>query len=266
MSKTTAVKSEMVRVTPTRAKQMLNKNLRNRNLREATVAQYARDMAAGNWPFNGESIKFAEDGTLLDGQHRLAAIVRSNVPVLMLVITGLPQSAQETVDVGRKRTASDTLLLRGETKSPVLGAILRRAVLWDRGDRKFRDSTSIAELSDMLEKYPEIRRSAEIAARTHYAFRYLPTSSLGLSHHLITRVAPDEAPWFFQRISDGAELPVGHPVLTLRDRAMRDVDQGRRANDVRAVAYIARAWNAVRRGENLSRLVHPADVPIPDFQ
>lgn len=59
-----------VLVTPELAAEWLNHNTRNREKRPKRIAAYARDMAAGRWRRSGEAIKFAPDGTLLDGQNR----------------------------------------------------------------------------------------------------------------------------------------------------------------------------------------------------
>lgn len=62
-----------VPIDPATAERWLKANKRNRKLRRGPVLAYARDMAAGNWRLTGEAIKFAPDGTLLDGQHLLGA-------------------------------------------------------------------------------------------------------------------------------------------------------------------------------------------------
>lgn len=258
------ITTESVAVTPEMAKEWLKRNVSNRRLQEATVLLYAGDMKIDEWVDNGETIKFSGEGDLLDGQHRLHAVIRSGKTVEMLVVRGLARKAQETMDVGRKRNASDTLMLRGETNTVALAAILRRITLWDKGDRSFRGIASMAEMSAKLEKHPEIRRSAEIAVRTRKTFKDLPVSSLGVAHHLLFRVSPEQVPWFFQKIAVGTELGEGNPVYVLRERARSDKDAGNAVSDVRALALIIRAWNVYRKGETITRLQHAKDAPVPD--
>ena len=70
-------------ITPKIAEQYLAKNSNNYSrLYKATVDQYAYEMLNGEWIFNGEAIKFNKSGKLVDGQHRLSAIVKSDVPYL----------------------------------------------------------------------------------------------------------------------------------------------------------------------------------------
>src|SRR3990172_8052075 len=79
----------LIDVTPNPPREWLRTNTHNRKLRDRAVADYARDMTAGHWTLNGEAIKFATDGTVLDGQHRLRAVIDSDVTVQMLVVVGL---------------------------------------------------------------------------------------------------------------------------------------------------------------------------------
>src|SRR4051794_31155207 len=101
-------------VTPAVAADMLAANTKNRTLRRTLVDVYAADMAKGNWQFTGEAVKISTDGVLLDGQHRLEAIVQAGVTVPMLVVRGLPRATQDVMDSGAKRSAADALRLRDE--------------------------------------------------------------------------------------------------------------------------------------------------------
>jgi hypothetical protein len=259
-----SMQCQIVEVTPALAEKWLKQNNHNRNIRDRAVLAYARDMEAGRWAENGEAIKFAADGTLLDGQHRLTAIALAGVTIKMLVITGLANSTQETMDAGSRRSTADAFGLRGEANSSVLASVARRVWMWDQGDYRFTGAApTTAECASILEERPDLRRSAEIASRVRQTFKPLPQSIVGTAHHLFTRIAPNEAVWFFQRLGDGAELPVGHPILTLRTRTMSEAADRRSTPADRHMAYIIRAWNAVRENRSLSRIIQDADAPMP---
>lgn len=255
----------VVDVTPDLARLWLRNNTHNRKLRERAVADYARDMAASHWNLNGEAIKFATDGTVLDGQHRLRAVIDADVTVQMLIVVGLDPAAQETMDTGRKRTTGDVMGLRGEANANTLAAILRRVWAWQQGDYKFGGNYAATnrECAQLLAEHPELRRSAEIAVRTRNAFPHIPQSSLGTAHHLFSAANVDEAAWFFQRIADGAELSLGHPILALRARVTSERLDSLRMPEARHMAYLIRTWNAVREGRSLDRLVHPPNSQMP---
>ena len=95
----------------------------NRNLRESTVKSYEIDMRSGNWVATHQGIAFNDLGDLIDGQHRLTAIVRAGVTVRMLVTRGLPAETGSTktmdaVDVGAVRSVRDHLKLQHGFRNP----------------------------------------------------------------------------------------------------------------------------------------------------
>lgn len=77
---------EMV-ITPEIAKEMLERNTENfRKISWKRVDLYAADMKAGRWKSNAEAIAFGKNGKLQNGQHRLHAVIKANVPITMYVI------------------------------------------------------------------------------------------------------------------------------------------------------------------------------------
>ena len=47
------------------------------------------EMQDGKWRLNGKTICFDSTGRLLNGQHRLSAVVRSGVTLTTVVVRGL---------------------------------------------------------------------------------------------------------------------------------------------------------------------------------
>lgn len=85
--KTKMIKSEVKKICPKDALKMLEKNIDNRKLRPAVVREYAGYMKSGLWRENGETVLITDDGYLLNGQHRLNAIIASGACINMLVVT-----------------------------------------------------------------------------------------------------------------------------------------------------------------------------------
>lgn len=278
----------IVNVTPELAEKWLNQNTRNRNLRENAVNAYARDMEAGNWSENGESIKFAKGkvllldgqpplygGALLDGQHRLWAISESEVTLRLLVVTGLKPTSQVTMDDGRKRTLADALTLRGEHNAVALASVLRRALMWQEGQRRNTGAftPTNTECLQFLEKHPESRESADIS-KSLRAPTQLPSSVLGLTHWVFSRIDAGDADWFFKHLGTGAIADQFHPILTLRKKARDIADESARRGGGRVpedvlLAYVIKAWNAYRDGAQLKILrfkpggANPEKFPDP---
>jgi hypothetical protein len=118
--KTKPMKTPLIKweeITPKKAAAYLEKNATNRTLRGPTVAAYEADMKAGNWIPTHQGIAFNDRDELIDGQHRLTAVVRSGATVRMLVTRGLPaltgeNHTMDAVDRGAARSISDQLKLQ----------------------------------------------------------------------------------------------------------------------------------------------------------
>jgi hypothetical protein len=105
--------TQLLEITPDMAKMMLDTNTNNRNLSERAVTQLATAMENGSWELNHQGLAFYEGGMLADGQHRLAAIIRANKPITMMVTTGLPKNTAMTIDSGRRRSLIDGVKISG---------------------------------------------------------------------------------------------------------------------------------------------------------
>lgn len=247
----------VVSVTPEIAERWLGKNTRNRNVRQAIVAGYARDMAAGNWYLNGEPIIFADDGTLLDGQHRLHAVIRANVTVQVLVVRGVAADAMATIDTGGGRKFADVLAIDGLPNSSTLAALVRRAHMWDAGQRTNagRLKPTRLEMLDYLDRNPQIRHSADVA-KTLQSRSLLPASVIGLAHWLFSRTDADDATWFISRVVD-EDVPTDHPARVLHRRIVAMRLAGGRVNETEALALTIRAWNAHRANQRPQKFQMP---------
>lgn len=261
-------------ITPDKAQNYLGQNTHNRHLRQSAVNAYARDMAAGVWQWNGDGIKIATDGTLLDGQHRLAAIVQSGVSLFLPVTSGLPVAAQETMDTGIHRTFADALSLRGHANATALGSVCRTVLTWERGVRHFggggrnRRFTS-HELSGVLDRYPWIVDGMGTVNRLRRAG--LPASAGGLAYWLFTPIDAGDAAHFFERLISDEHHVSGDPITELRRVLMASTPGGgaRRGNLTMIIALTIKAWNRYRRGEQVKLLrfriggAQPEDFPEP---
>lgn len=94
---------------PDEARQLLTLNTRNRPILRSAVSVMVADMAKGNFVFNGDTIGISDEDVLINGQHRLEACVKSNKPLKVLLVTGLPHSVGTSIDQGRSRSVGDIL-------------------------------------------------------------------------------------------------------------------------------------------------------------
>ena len=101
--------AEIQVITPAKAKQWLAQhNTGNRRMRKWWAEALAAAMRRGEWIMTHQGIAFAKSGRLIDGQHRLEAIVKAQMAQLMLVCYDVPDEAFAVLDIGVKRSSADT--------------------------------------------------------------------------------------------------------------------------------------------------------------
>ena len=113
METTKEIYTKNVFVTPEYAKMLLEKNVSNRSLNKVTVDWYARQMKEGQWTVSGQSISISDKDTLLDGQHRLAAIIKANVSLWFVIAFNVPYNSFINYDNMRTRGTSDAFYIEG---------------------------------------------------------------------------------------------------------------------------------------------------------
>lgn len=246
---------ELKTFTPADAQRILAEyNKRNRNIKPATVALIARDLTDGRYLVNGETIKFATDGMLLDGQNRLAACVRANVPLTSWVVRGIDNDAFDTIDVGLPRTGGDILHVQNESHAPVLAAALTLVGAYEAG-RLPKGSISRNRLRPLLEAHPTIRESVTRIANNEISKQKLASKPiLAFMHYMLSKVDPVKATEFFDRLEDGASLAPGSPILVLRNRLIRNAADPKKLASTDVFALCLKAWDAFFNERSINKL------------
>lgn len=107
------MKIELKLITPQIALQYLEKNNNIRTPDLHRVTRLANSIKRGEWVTTHQGIAFNKLGQLVDGQHRLLAIVEANRSVEMWVATGVEEDAIAEMD---RNTPRNNATLLGVTK------------------------------------------------------------------------------------------------------------------------------------------------------
>lgn len=256
-----------MQITPAMAERWLARNHNNRRPRPSTIARYARDMAAGNWRLDASPIKFAADGTLLDGQHRLFAICQSGATVTTAVATGLDPATQSVMDTGKARTAADALGIAGEKNGSAIAAAARFGLQVENDDFSANVDWSHEEIAEYIEDNPDLRHSIDVvlplARRTD-----CPPAVVIYSHMILNRLDPFEAAQFWIDAADKIGLKAGDPVLAMTARFAEARRSREKLTRAEYLSVVYRAWNCRRAGKQLRvvRINSPkgGSVAIPE--
>lgn len=249
------VRVSYVEITPEHAATLLEKNTHNRNQRDRLINQYARDLDRKDWPFTGDAIRVATDGTLLDGQHRLEAICASEKSMPTLLVEGLDSSVQRYIDGGAKRTAADQLRLLNVPNSSIVSSVSRLYLRWGAWRENQGDVyVSNAEIVDYtLSDLDHINQAAMVG---HAIQRHIPGVSqqaLGTAYYRALKVTGDvfKVAHFFHKVDTGEELKLGDPIYALRNSLIR-----RDYPSIVQLWMTVRAWNATLKDEPLGKNIY----------
>lgn len=262
------ITSEVMTITPEIANEMLKKNTSNRNINRHHLLALSTAMERGDWHLNGQTVSFDTNGDLQDGQHRLAAVIKSGVPTQMLVVRGVDPEARATVDVGRKRTVADELMIRGEGNSKSLASIM---VMVKRIDRMPGTGANViltsVEAIDMLDERPQLRLAA---AEAEIIRRQLPipASVAGYCWDRFETISSETNAAFWEVFENGRFTGKADPRFALertlnRLAADKTFSTGTFGNKIYLAALITRAWNAFREERPLQVVKHAKGRPFP---
>lgn len=149
--------SRIVTIDPASAEVLLEeRNEGNRPPKPNKVQQFAADISNKRWGVTGDTLKFAPDGRLLDGQNRLAACVRANKPFTTHVVFNIDPSLFGRMDIGKPRNPADVLHIAGYKYASTLAAAVRWVYLLDTNPYNRETLRPEFVLDLVRDKYPDI--------------------------------------------------------------------------------------------------------------
>lgn len=267
-------------ITPEYAKWILdNCNTHNRRItsdqKRDERNQIFLDMKNGRFAFNGESITFSPEGTLLDGQHRLNACVRAGKPFDTVVVRGVRMASQMTMDKGAKRTVANNLQIMGCSNANILGGAGKLICMWATNGWDVPRNSVKSGFTDQdvqefcLSHEDELQQAISTSgSSSHSGKRVLSASRATALAFVFSRISAEDAAYFFDDFN--SPVPERQPIALLKDKLYKDAVGGRRSDARTVIAYVVKAWNAFMEGERLLVLrfaqggARPEKFPVPD--
>jgi hypothetical protein len=250
-------------VTPEQAQEWLQGNVDNRKLRETRVLGHARTLERGEWDLTGDSLVFDAEGVLINGQHRLTAVVVTQIPARFVILRGVPSRAQEVMDQGLSRNLADQLHRRGVPYTTIVAGSLhwlyRMDYIEKTGGVHYADPSfrpTLRQLLSLFGKNKSLVEEAPSINRLIYYCKVRPGPTLAIRHRL-NKIDTSDAEVFFERWTEGTNLAKSDPIFKLREFCINDArlrtTRGR-APDYRYVAYALKAWNYFREDAPMRQL------------
>lgn len=269
--------SKVVDITPEIAADILQtRNNKNRPINHPTVDYYAHQMKKGAWMLNGEGVQFSKEGELLNGQHRLLAVVKADMTIRMFLIFNIDKEAFATYDLQRTRTAADLFNMEGIKNANNLAAVTNRyiALTKQEGDAKTSQKKKMYTKHEQLMEYLNNRdlfdEVYEVVEKCYFKMALLTTTEYGAyMTFLIKDLKHDKEKVFsFFRQLVVLEQPEKHKSIgLLRDILFKDKAKPQKMTQTYRYAYVVKAWRAYIQNSDISFLAYDPlkEKSIPQF-
>lgn len=256
---------------PNKAQVYLRDQAPNRLVNESLVVQYAVAMLDNEWHNTGDPLKFDDRGRLIDGQHRLRAIVESETEQQFSVARNVPYAELLTImDTGRKRNAGDVLtILTADPESGytfaytrTLPAVAKLIMTYYKSGDMNRNTQYAATLSTTAivnfckQNQSALQDACRMQSRVAHAPFTMNKSATAASIYLCHAAGPTWTDSFVNELVS-PQTTDGNPAYVLREQAMKD--NAKRSpswtKDGRLTgAYFIKAFNAYANGRSVSSI------------
>lgn len=254
-------------VTPAMAAEMLTYNDRNRPLTAVTVKRYAADMKAARWEYTRTPVIFSGE-RLIDGQHRLAAIVESGAVVRLDVAFGAPDRAFYFIDRGKTRTAGDIFSINGVTNAAMSAAATLVVIHYEAGtmltgvNQGGSGGLGHDRLYEEYIKRPDLPRSALAGHLFRANVGLAPPSLMMALHYICAKHNRAQADDFFHKLATGENISRTDAVFMLRKKLLAQ-SVSERLTRVAIAAMTIKAWNNMRAGRTTEQLRWAGNETFP---
>lgn len=265
------IRMEKTTITPQIATSLLENNTINRPLSDAHVHRIARQITGGHWKFNGDTIKIADTKDVVDGQHRLWAVIEANMSIETIIVYGVARDAFSTLDTIRKpRSGSDVLALGGmeRGKSTKFTAAALKLLFAYQHDPDLRNMGKIgnrAENSDIEALFVSHPNLPEAVGKVAALHSVAAVSALAFVYYIAVSKNENLAEQMITILDAPAGTSASNPFYQLR-KALVAHEKKRRT--VEQIALMFKALNIAKNGKKIDRLIwkcqgdKPEDFPV----
>lgn len=247
-------------ISPANAAKILDaKNIQNRSISKTKVYEYTKAMRNGDWLFNGDSIRVSSEGVLLDGQHRLTALVKSNTSQYFVVIENMHKEVGLTIDTGKNRSGGDVLSLELGVKKGVAAVISGAIKIFYRhGIGKTFSNTGTDRLSNVqiIEQYKQNKELVNYCVNwmdeniSKQGAILQKSEMLGLLM-ILSDIDQDECATFCEMVFCGLGINNVCSQSHLRDYLLLCKSKMKPSTQTQRLHTIIKVWNSVRSGRDI---------------
>lgn len=258
------MKCKQEKITPNKAAILLKKNPKNRDIDGAHVTYLAKQMTDGDWQDNGQTIVISDTDSLIDGQHRLMAIIESGVTLMLWVMRGAADEVIHSIDTGKVRGLNDVFKLESHDHVMRKAAFTKALHYWKvkqlhgQGGSSKTNRLSNDEYYKLFMKHEKKAMEAIIISNKSPQLRFISGTDLALAIFLLNRTHKEKkVQEFLTFIKDGGDYAKSptHFMVNFIQRRKRGIDLRYRKEDFYIVMHCFEEW---LQGHTMEKIDLPA--------
>jgi hypothetical protein len=254
------METKQIEVSPIVAQRILKDNICNRRVSERVVMMYAKDMMEGRWKVNtGDTVKISKTNRLLDGQHRMLAIIKANMTFEFTFAYNIEDDVFDVIDTNKNRSKNDVFTIEKIPNSSHASSIINAYLTSKKGYASLEGkSSTLITNTIVLEEYkknPEHWQNVvKFSIKIYNSFaKILPLATIGSFYASFYDIEPFFAREFFNQVGTGENI-TNNSISLLRKALLNDKVSSRKITARHKNALIIKSWNAFRKNDQFKSL------------
>ena len=254
-------------VDPELAIKLLGKNYeKQRNINKNWANDLAREMSDGRWRECGDNqIVIDVNGNLINGQHRMLAVIKSGTTQKFLFQTGVPTDYYDVMDTNRKRSVADAIGGKNRNSKSAIasfGAGIQRGLRIEYcmvGQRVTK--------TESIEYYNENAQSLEIVSDYFEMFKRsigkAAPLGVGAAMWIYWNISPEIVEYAVEDIRN--DVPQDQRVATYKTQCMKEIIR-ENFDKERQFAMTIRLFEAIKDDKDLPKRINSPKKIIETWQ
>ena len=251
---------QKVLMTKELATSLLSTMVNNRNVKETSLKRLVQEINGGTWVVNnGETIKINNQGRLVDGQHRLLAVIKTDKPTEMYLTFNCHEDSIATVDTGSARSLPNILKINNIKYYTMIGGVVQSESVIIKGF-PMNELTSRTDLRSYKKTLEIVKQKLDYlyfvckeADKLNKKFPLLSASFIAKYFNVFYKIDEDTCFDFFNKLSKGTDMDSS--IYLFRSIMIKDATKSiKKMSPREKEALFIKCWNHYVDGNELKIL------------
>jgi len=246
-------------ITPIIAKEILENNTINRNIIKANLHFLENELREGRFVYNGESIIISKDNKLMDGQHRLLAIINTSISAYVNLVTDIEENTMSTINTGSSRNAASVFSMHNVVSSTSIASSTKRILEKVETERQTNKNGNIKLSNQTIYEFYE-KRSELLDAMHRFALNLYQsnvkfiTPSSTTSFLYLFSIEDRRAKAYIRELYTGVQEGASDAAIKIRDRLINNKISLVKFSKVRERDILVYGWRKYINNKNIAAI------------